>query len=220
MDSNKRSLNIRKHFFETTLQFPPLHVEMGDDIKYLSGKILNAGSGYWRSIDQYVNGKVINQDIFEHPKIDIVSPLDKIPVDDFYFDSVLCNAVLEHVSNPKDVIDEIYRVTKKGGFFYLCVPFMQPEHLCPTDFQRYTLDGLKKIVSDAGFQIIKADGSGLNVYHTLAWIIQEWLYSKKSIKYYMLRALFFPILRRKARTSKHYVHTIASAYRIISQKPN
>jgi ubiquinone/menaquinone biosynthesis C-methylase UbiE len=210
--------NFKKKYFDKAAYFPPIEVELGENVKYLTGKILNAGSGTWRSIDKFVNGQVINQDIINEPGIDIVSPLNKIPVEDEYFDSILCNAVLEHVSNPVEVINELYRVLKKGGYIYLAVPFMQPEHLSPTDYQRYTIDGLKKLAMDAKFSIIQADGKHHNAYQTIAWIVQEWLLSKKTISYLMLRMLLFPIFRYKCRTSKTFVHSIASGYKIIATK--
>src|SRR3712207_8365273 len=41
-------------------------------------------------------------------------------------------------SNPEEVMSEFRRVCRPGGLLYLCVPFMQPEHKDPGDFQRYT----------------------------------------------------------------------------------
>ncbi|MEM3389387.1 MAG: class I SAM-dependent methyltransferase [Nitrososphaeria archaeon] len=45
-----------------------------------------------------------------------------LPFSDQFFDVVTCIAVLEHVFNPPDVVKEINRVLKKGGFFILQVP--------------------------------------------------------------------------------------------------
>ena len=59
-----------------------------------------------------------------------------IPFEDDYFDAIICNAVLEHVADPQAVMAEFARVCRPGGFLYLAVPFMQPEHPDPTDFQR------------------------------------------------------------------------------------
>jgi hypothetical protein len=112
---------------------------------------------------------------------------------------------------------EFARITKKGGHLYLCVPFMQPEHLCPTDFQRYTIDGLKKLVIDADFIVEKADGVH-TVYHTIGWIVKEWLGPKQKLRYKILRGILFPSLRYLCRHSKDYVHSVASAYRVWAIK--
>ncbi len=45
-----------------------------------------------------------------------------LPFEDGFFDAVTCIAVLEHVMNPPDVIDEIHRVLKADGVFVLEVP--------------------------------------------------------------------------------------------------
>lgn len=64
---------------------------------------------------------------------DIESPLAKIkmdihrmPFDDNMFDAVLCNHVLEHVTDDILAMKEISRVLKPGGFAILQVPFFHP----------------------------------------------------------------------------------------------
>src|SRR5262249_9649714 len=127
--------------------WPSLEEEIGEYRHYLKGKVLNAGAGM-RDISSIVDGELVNQDLPEGPfnkNIQIYSPIHEIPVGEDHFDAVICNAVLEHVANPVEVVREIHRVLKPGGYFYVCVPFLQPEHLCPTDYQRYTKDGLRKL---------------------------------------------------------------------------
>ncbi|HEX7058275.1 MAG TPA: class I SAM-dependent methyltransferase [Solirubrobacterales bacterium] len=199
--------------------FPPLAEELGEHAGKLKGEILNAGAGD-RDLRSLVPGRVHNQDIeggLHNADIDIYSPLDKIPVDDGFFDAVFCNAVLEHVANPEEVMAEFARVSKPGAVLYLCVPFMQPEHLDPTDFQRYTLDGLKLLVERHGFEV--QDSGGMhNVYVTLGWILREWLMASDKLRFRVVRRLLFPWLARKARTSSQYVHSLASAYRVIATR--
>jgi ubiquinone/menaquinone biosynthesis C-methylase UbiE len=45
-----------------------------------------------------------------------------LPFNTSFFDVVTCIAVLEHVFNPPNVLDEIYRVLKPGGMFIVQVP--------------------------------------------------------------------------------------------------
>ena len=92
-----------------------------------------------------VDGTLINQDIetgLHNDNIDVYSPFDAIPFEDGYFDAIICNAVLEHVADPAAVMSEFAPLCKNRGLLYLVEPFMQTEHLDPTDFQRYTRDGL------------------------------------------------------------------------------
>ena len=48
--------------------------------------------------------------------------ITKIPYQDNYFDVVLCSHVLEHISDDRLAMSEIFRVMKKGGWSILQVP--------------------------------------------------------------------------------------------------
>jgi SAM-dependent methyltransferase len=212
--------DVKRAFRRPASYWPSLVEEVGDFKNYLKGQVLNAGAGC-RDLSSIVEGQLVNQDIahgIHNDNIHIYSSLHTIPVADDHFDAVFCNAVLEHVANPVEVVEEVYRVLKPGGFFYLCIPFMQPEHLDPTDFQRYTKDGLRKLVTDQGFHVENIEGVH-SVYHTLGWIVEEWLESNNSLSYRMLRRILYPILRYKSRTSTAYVESLASAYRVLARKP-
>lgn len=203
------------------VSWPSFIDEIGpENLQAMTGLILNAGAGD-RSIQPFVKGKVINQDIAEglhNRDIHIYSPLHQIPVDNDHFDYVFCNAVLEHVINPDEVVREFVRVLKPGGKLYLCIPFLQPEHLDPTDFQRYTKDGLRHLVEKHGLTVRKVEPVH-NVYVTLAWIVGNWLSSRRSFAYWLLRQILYPILRYKSRTSRTVVESIASGYRVLAEKP-
>jgi SAM-dependent methyltransferase len=208
-----------RSFFNTATYWPSIDSQIGEYVKYLKGRVLNAGAGD-RDISHLVEGELYNQDIptgIHNKNIHIYSPLHEIPVEDDFFDAIVCNAVLEHVEDPLRVMREFYRVMKKGGYLYLAVPFLQPEHLDPTDFQRFTKDGLQRIVETNHFEVVTIEGF-LNVYHTVSWIMQEWLTSKQSVFYRALRYLIFPILRYQCKHSNAYVHRISSAYRVLARK--
>jgi SAM-dependent methyltransferase len=199
--------------------FPSVEAELGPYRHYFKGNVLNAGAGN-RDIRPLVEGKLYNQDLpggLHNVNIDILSPLHRIPVETGFFDAIICNAVLEHVENPEEVMDEFCRVCKPGGILYLTVPFMQPEHLDPTDFQRYTIAGLKRLVEKHGFGVVSAEGVH-SVYTTLGWIFVDWLNSRKSFKHFVLKCLFFPWLKRRSRQSKYHVHSLASAYRVVAKR--
>lgn len=205
---------------QSSVVWPTIEEEVGEYKAYFKGKVLNAGSGIPildRDISNLVEGELYNQDILEHELIDITSPLEKIPVEDDFFDCIFCNAVLEHVDNPEEVLSEFYRVLKSGGHLYLAVPFMQPEHLCPADYQRYTLEGLKLLVIRAGFTIVESGGVH-NVYRTLGWIIEEWLKAEKSLRNSLLKTILFPLLRTLSKNSDEYIHSISSVYRVLGIK--
>ena len=120
-----------------------------------------------------------------------LSPPHDIPVADGFFDAIFCNAVLEHVENPVQVMAEFRRVCRPGGYLYLCVPFMQPEHKDPGDYQRYTVDGLRRLMEDHGFEVLGIEGIH-SVHRTLAWIVATWLDAKASFEHLLLRWLCSP----------------------------
>lgn len=200
--------------------FPSIEEELGEYRQYFKGNILNAGAGN-RDIRKMVQGKIFNQDIpqgLHNANIDIYSPLHQIPVADGFFDCIICNAVLEHVENPEAIMKEFHRVCKPGGYLYLSVPFMQPEHKDPADFQRYTLDGLKRLVQQHGFEVVRGEGVH-SVYASLGWIFVRWLETANTFDHFLLKCLLFPYLKYKIRKGKPlHVHTLASAYRVLGIK--
>src|SRR5213078_1003837 len=89
--------------------FQPLEQELGPVAHYLSGHLLNAGCGS-RDISSYLLANAVtmitNYDIASAEPDVVVGPLESMPFEDAAFDSVLCNAVLEHVPNVEDSIRE------------------------------------------------------------------------------------------------------------------
>lgn len=205
--------------YHDSLLFPSLADEVGEHAALLEGEVLNAGSGN-RDLRSLVPGRVHNQDIAEglhNDDVDILSPLHEIPVEDGFFDAVFCNAVLEHVSNPEEIMEEFARVCRPGGVLYLCVPFMQPEHRDPTDFQRYTMDGLTLLAERHGFEVEKVEPVH-NVYVTLGWVALRWLGASDRLHFRIARRLIFPWLVRRAHRSDLQVRELASANRVIARR--
>jgi len=200
--------------------FPEIETDLIECKDLLRGQVLNAGAG-WRDVSHLVDGDLINQDITwpgdERTNIDIRSPLHKIPLESDYFDAILCIAVLEHVENPEEVVPELYRVLKPGGHLILEVPFLQPEHKVPTDFQRYTKDGLVRLVTHHGFSVERIKGL-FTVYHTLYWQVYLWLHLKKTIPYLLLRVVLLRPLLWASRNSNTYSDTLASGFQLIATK--
>lgn len=200
--------------------FPAIDVDLDEFRPLLKGKVLNAGAGV-REVAHLIDGELVNQDISwpgdDRTNIHIYSPLHVIPVDDDHFDAILCIAVLEHVINPEEAVAELYRVLKPGGHLILEVPFLQPEHKVPTDYQRYTRDGLVHLVTKHGFRVVRTKGL-FTVYHTLYWQAHIWLHTKRSPTYLMGRLILLPWLLRLARRSVTYNERLATGYQILATK--
>ena len=74
------------------------------------------------------------------------------------FDIVLSTQVLEHVYHPPFYLSECHRLMKKDGLLILSTHGYWMYHPDPTDFWRWTSSGLKKIIGEAGFEIISFRG--------------------------------------------------------------
>jgi SAM-dependent methyltransferase len=83
--------------------------------------------------------------------LDIFASADSIPVDDAAFDAVLCTQVLEHVPDPLAVVRELRRILRPSGRLYLTAPLTWELHELPYDFYRYTSEGLRHLLEQAGF---------------------------------------------------------------------
>ena len=76
----------------------------------------------------------------------------RLPFADERFDSIISSEVFEHIDNVEEILAELYRVLKDGGVMLLTVPFVYPKHCWPFDYKRYTTQGLKSLVANAGFE--------------------------------------------------------------------
>jgi SAM-dependent methyltransferase len=96
--------------------------------------------GAGRAVDGYVN-----LDLFRVPGVNVQADAERLPFAPALFTRIECDAVLEHVRDPRRVMDEMTRVLAPGGYLHLVTPFCHPFHEYPKDYRRYTLDGLKEL---------------------------------------------------------------------------
>lgn len=165
------------------IRFQPLDQELQPVARYLSGRMLNAGSGS-RDIRDFLrrNGvtDLTSYDISSDDPSVILGPIESMPFEDASFDSALCNAVLEHLVDPERAMAELARVVRKGGHIVATVPFLQPYHACPGDYRRYTADGLAQLGRNAGLEVLEL----LPVHsigQTLGWILWEYAREKGGV---------------------------------------
>ncbi len=67
------------------------------------------------------------------------------------FDLVLANQVWEHLDRPYAATKNVRRMLRRGGHFWLAVPFFVPFHAAPMDNSRWSARGLKNLLIEAGF---------------------------------------------------------------------
>ena len=120
--------------------------------------VLDAGAGKSPYKHLFVEARYESADFCQvdqktYGDITYVCDLSHIPVPDGNYDLVLLTQVLEHVPEPRLVLQEINRVLKPGGVLWLSAPLYFEEHDIPFDFYRYTQYGLKHQLDTAGFNI-------------------------------------------------------------------
>ena len=76
-----------------------------------------------------------------------------IPFDENFVDLVYCNQVFEHVRNPSELLKEVQRVLKPGGYFVGSTSQLEPFH--SRSVWNYTPFGFRFLADQAGLQLVE-----------------------------------------------------------------
>jgi SAM-dependent methyltransferase len=201
------------------VHFQPLEKELAPAARYFCGRLLNAGCGD-RDISPWLASlgiaDVANYDIASSLPGAVIGPLEAMPFADASFDTILCNAVLEHVEKVDEVVAELARVLRPGGHAVIAVPFLQPYHECPSDFRRYTRDGLVALGEKAGLSAV-----AVNPVHsaaqTIGWILWEIAREKGRLMRALVWPLVFAWTRLSLGTDARIVRN-ANTYQIVFRR--
>lgn len=133
----------------------------------LDGKILDLGgstkSGYHELIKGNHSFTTVNIDA--NYGCDLVFDIEKIfPLENESFDHIVCLNVLEHIFEFQNVVNESFRVLKKGGTMVIATPFLFQIHGSPDDYLRYTRSALEKMLQKAGFTEYKIEEMGNQIF--------------------------------------------------------
>ena len=100
-------------------------------------------------------------DKWDTSKIDIVSDIISIPVEDSSYDNILCTEVFEHIPYPIKAIEEFKRILKPGGSLILTAPFACLAHQTPYFFYTgYSVYWYKKFLEENDFEIVEKSANG------------------------------------------------------------
>ena len=92
---------------------------------------------------------------------DIISDIAAIPEPDGSFDAILCIEVLEHLPDPVQVISELARLLRKGGWLIVSAPFCSLTHFAPyhfsTGFSRFFYE---KHLPENGLRLVEVTPNG------------------------------------------------------------
>lgn len=82
---------------------------------------------------------------------DLVAGFDQQP-----FDAAIAVSVWEHLRWPWVCAEQLHDVLKPGGFAYVCTHHAFPVHAYPSDYGRWTTDGLRALFEYADFEVLEA----------------------------------------------------------------
>ena len=105
-------------------------------------------SSSWVCVDW---GNALQKNIHLDYECDLNQPL---PLPSDTFDTVILSDVLEHLSKPGLVWQEMARILTPGGKVIMNVPFYYCIHAAPYDFFRYTEYALHDFAQSAGFKVV------------------------------------------------------------------
>jgi SAM-dependent methyltransferase len=123
---------------------------------------LNLGAG-----DTSLHPQMINLDVNPAPSVNVVVNSQILPFKDNSLSLVISQEVIEHLPDPALTIREVLRVLKTGGKFYCQAPFIIGYHPGPTDFWRFTREGMAQLFAAPGWRILDLDtavGHGTGAY--------------------------------------------------------
>lgn len=150
----------------------------------------------------------------------VIGPNGELPLPEDSVDCVLSSQVLEHVISPRAYLKEGLRVLKPGSSLILSTHGIWPYHPDPTDFWRWTIDGLQKEIQLAGFEILSIR-SVFGIESVALQLWQDATYERLPLRVQPLYTWFFQSIigliegRQPNKTSND-----ACVYIILARKPH
>jgi SAM-dependent methyltransferase len=139
--------------------------ELLADLRRSGARILNLGSGGRR------RPGMVNLDATPVTGPDLVGDGYRLPFADETFDAIFCESVVEHVPDPEAFLVAATRCLKRGGVWFLEVPFLQPFH-GDRDHQRWTIDGFREALARVGLEPVEA-GTRMGPGFMIAWLTRD-----------------------------------------------
>jgi ubiquinone/menaquinone biosynthesis C-methylase UbiE len=132
---------------------------------------------------------------WDNSKLDIISDITSIPVDNNSYDNIICIEVFEHLPQPQLAIREFSRIIKPNGKLIITAPFASLTHFAPYFFASgYSKYFYEKFLEENGFSILEISYNG-NYFEYLAQELRRILsMGKKYSTIGVLRKLALKVL--------------------------
>lgn len=128
--------------------------------------VLDLGCGKGESLDFFrsLNFKIewFGVDIEKSPEVQSRTESNErlitfdginIPFPDNYFDLIYCKQVFEHVKYPRDLLADVKRVLKPGGYFIGSTSYLEPFH--SYSYWNYTPYGFSVLIEEAKLLLLE-----------------------------------------------------------------
>ena len=225
-NANNRNMWLKKVISEIPSGLTILDAGAGNGNKKIFCQHLNYIS---QDIAQYVGVEEtggLHTGEVDYSKLDIVSDIINIPLNDESLDAILCVEVIEHVEDPLLVFKEFQRLLKKNGILILTAPFNSLTHYAPyhysTGFSKYYYE---KHLPEYGFEIIEIESNG-NYYEyfaqetrRLSQVSKEYSNTKfLSPFFYLFRFYLLNFLKRQSKKDTNSEELLCFGYNLVIKK--
>jgi hypothetical protein len=141
--------------------------KLGDNVLEVGSRIHDPDC--WYLDNRYLaKGKWTGVDIQEGEGVDLVCDVSDAgqffhAIEFKQFSGIVCSEVLEHCKRPWNALKNLCLAVESGGYILMTAPFGFHQHGYPSDYYRYTDDGLKYLLENAGFSDVKTEYHGNTV---------------------------------------------------------
>ena len=161
---------FRKRLKEELLGMHPL----------VAGKrVLDVGAGSWEWPREVFGNQCdfITFDIAAHENVDIVGDIYQLNAcvsDACPFDVVIATELFEHLTEPTQALEQIFRVLAPGGFIFISTPFNKNLHGEEYgDYWRITRQGWHHLLSTCGFTVKSIRWLGVEHFPKAYFVIAQ-----------------------------------------------
>lgn len=144
-----------------------------------SFRTLDLGCGRSPNADAFPNR--VGVDVEAAQGVHVIADAHQLPFASDIFMQIVSSEVLEHLADPVRASQEMARVLADGGHLILTTPFVYPVHEAPYDYQRFTIYGLQRLFTQAGF-VIREIKPLFNEEQTLAILLQRVAFQRQDSK--------------------------------------